>query len=319
MIGRDILGRLVPEPPTAGIDPDDLPDFIREDNVLRKLALWADLARNVWLSEGLGRLILPFPFYSAAAVGIIPVGGNAEAIDDFAVVSGFQFGIVVYALDPRAARFEVYPRYIRARESDPRIPVHFQIIDFTEHVHPSGGRSAAVVSGGPDDYLLTARHNVAHLLSGSPLMLQPSAPWPSAAVYQKMTGCVDAALLGPVTPLVSGVGLGAPNYVAARIGQTVDLRLGSAPVPQQATVMQSFLPSPAYLTVVQPDTFLFDICGVHGDSGAAIATAAGDAVGMYLGETTVEDQAGQMHRMGFGLDINQCLNLFNVTLKGAIL
>lgn len=317
MIERDILNRLVPGPSEERSVSIDQPDFIAEDAILSKIYRWTGIAQETWLRADFGRFD---PWYYTTAIGIIPVARDAKSIDDFEIVAGYQFGIVIYLRDQRSLRDLDRPLYLRMPESGRRIPLHFQTVDFTEHTHPTGGRSAAVVNIGSDDYLLTARHNVASIPSGSHVNLQPTVPWPTAAVYQKMTGCIDAALLGPITPQNSPTfTLGGPQSVNAVVGQTVNLHLGSTTAPQQATVMQTFLPFFRYWTVVQPNTFLFDIWGVHGDSGAAIATNGGDAVGMYLGETNVQDQSGQMHQMGFGIDIDQCTNLFSATLKGAIL
>jgi hypothetical protein len=313
---------LVPPAPD-GAGPELAPAFVRDDPVLNSLAYWQQQARAtvVLWQEDLGRGIDWYRRIWGVGIGVAAVADAPDDEDLFPVVGGYRFGIVFYAAGGLEDVDLPVLTYLRAPGDGTPVPVMARSLDLTSHSHPIGGRSAALLKKNGDEYLLTAGHNVRSIRKGNPVPLHPNSGFSNAPLFAKTGGCVDAALIGPLPQSHSTAQfpLGPSTTIQATAGQTIDLRLGSSSAPVQATVMQSFLHAQPYLSVAQANNFLFDTFGVPGDSGAAITTAHGDAVGLYLGEATVEDRNGVKSHMGFGLDIIQCLNLFKATLEGALL
>ncbi len=328
MIAREILANLVPGKVPDIALPPPVAALVSEDRVLRNLALWSALVQQdldrLLRGEGESALRPMLVDSDLIGVGIFHASDAIPANDDFPVIAGFRFGLSIYHPRNLINRDGIVgPRRSSMRLSfnDIELPVVSVASDFILHNHPKDGRCSALLDIRGSSYLLTARHVVEHLRIGNSVDLRCNhGATKKSTLITKAPGCIDAALLAPLDPYRLCETQSAPSAVPAVQGLTVNSHFASSPTPQSATIMQA-LRSGQILSAVQPHMFLMSIPGLPGDSGAAVSSTQNKnevMVGMYLGETDVEDQ-GVRKTMGYALETLQTLWIFKANLLGGIL
>lgn len=322
MISRETLAALVPEGrPELTLDalhPREA-EAVAEDGMLQAIALWCEALRRAML-----------PYLSGAEGGLIGSYLDTHPIVGFGIVDlpqvrperlsfpsrdGLALGVALHG--PHRAVWERTMIEVEGRA----FPVIPTATEFALQADPPNGRSAAVVSDGVDDFLLTARHVVERQSIGARTNLScsncPGGCWGTVAYKGHLY--LDVALVRIGHARCPGAVSGAPPPLAAARGATVRHHFASTTGAVRATVMQGIGPRGSFVNAAAPLTFLTDAVGQGGDSGSAVSDDAAPGherlIGLYNGYTDSRVSSGAIVTHGFGHDAAEALDLFACTLK----
>ena len=328
MISRETLESIIPIEGLPNIEiPQRELQAIADDPLLQTIAIWCEAIREAFsdlfmpnvTTHGSDRntLLSYLRRHPVVGIGIIdlPLDGYNFT---FPNKNGFALGVALYG--PTPAPFG--GSSILHERTGVRFPVFRYGAEFHRHAHPRLGRSAALVTDGVADYLLTARHVVEHNRIGSKIDITcPGCRGGcTAEVAKKGHLYLDIALLRIINLgcIISNRPISARRVVAAAKGASIRHHFGSAQSSVRATVMQGIGPPTAFVNAASPHTFLSDAMGLPGDSGSAVSDDKPPEechlVGLYNGLNDVEITPGTVVRRAFGHDADEAMRFFNCRL-----
>lgn len=331
MISPDILLELVP-----GRDPDD--DFPRSPRVLdfdpnspgRRIGAWADyiryrISREIFEDQVLDTLIETSGFV-ATGVFRVPNSPASRSFEGFPIVSGFQFGAVLFRGSRYSAAESDYVRSISLEFGRFQAPMIQTIATFNPHAIPQtpDGYAAAIYEDDDgEDCGITAAHVVENHRIGQRVPVLCSDCGDAAKLAARAPGFIDAA---KITFPCGGPGYShfnnnAPVVRGAVEGETVEAHLGDTG-RAICTVMLSLSTPSQIKSAATPKHFLTDIHGHPGDSGSLVSgqnnrSTEADLIGMYLGDTNCRDENGNFVTYGYALDMQQAADILGANnLRG---
>ena len=351
MIPRGTLEAILPngDPPELPLDPREV-EAIGEDNLLLRIAKWREAIRRAFINfivetprdspERMRSLITPA---TTVGIGVIDVPENESywtsptfnRSGQVATRDGYTLGVAIYSASVSRNSVEELPVDWLPLPDSPgvAVPIVLHRAEWTRHHHPSGGRAAAVVSDGPNRYLLTARHVVAKKHIGARVDLfcgnNFSCCHCSGIVAMKGPLYLDVALIR-IQSMPCQINTSKPVVPrAASLGATVRHHFGSSAAALPATITQAVGLPGTFINPAAPLTFLTDKVGVKGDSGSAITSdgprwpsgsGTCDLIGTYSGQVRIRmpGPTGRTRELGFGHDAFEAMQLFGTMLQEGV-
>ena len=335
MIPPEILFRLVPDrDPYEEFPRDPRLSEIDPESPGRRIGVWANFLRyriNSELAENrdLDKLLETSGFM-ATGVFRVPSTAGADSFEGFPVVSGLQFGAVLF----RGARAERedgdYISRISMETDGFHAPLVQTLATLNPHAPiplasqppPAGYVAAVYEDDDGEDCGITAGHVVEKYSPRQWVPVYCSDCGCPARLAVRAPGLIDAAKITfPCGGPVHMPGGNTPAVRGAVEGETVELHLGNSG-KEKCTVMQSLSTHSQILSAATPKHFLTDTHGHPGDSGSLVSgedTGMGepDLIGMYLGSASCKDGNGYFVTYGYGLDLQQAAGILGATgLRG---
>jgi hypothetical protein len=324
MIPAEVLFQLVPNH-----DPED--EFVRDSRLLefdpnspgRRIGIWAAylrdrIRREIFENIFLNDLIETSGFI---ATGVFHVTTRSEKDHPgFKVVGGYQFGALLLRATLRAEGGP-YVTSIALEGGRYHAPVLQTRANFNPHASQDG-YVAAIFDDDGEECGITAAHVVDTYRLGQRVPVLCSDCGTSSRLKRKAPGLIDAAVVrftcgGPLWHGNSNAG-----FVRSAVeGETVNAHFGDTG-KKSCTVMLSLQTAAQIKSAATPKHFLTDLHGHPGDSGSLISadktwSTNPDLIGMYLGDTDCQDEAGRFVTYGYALDLKQAADLLGASnLRG---
>ena len=330
MISPEILLELVPDR-----DPDE--EFPRDPRLSeidpespgRRIGIWANFLRYRISREvddedrDLVKLIETSGFI-ATGVFRVPSTTRAGSFEGFPIVSGLQFGAVLFR-GVRAARADSdYIRGISMESDRVHAPLVQTLASFNPHVPqpPAGCVAAMYHDEDGEDCGITAGHVVEKYRPGHWVPVHCAACGCAGKLAVRAPGLIDAAKITFPCGGPGGISRGnSPQVRGAVEGEPVELHLGETG-KTICTVMQSLSTPSEIISAATPKHFLTDGYGQPGDSGSLVSGQShnggeSDLIGMYLGDASCQDGDRCFVTYGYGLDLQQAADLLGANeLRG---
>lgn len=329
MIPPEILFGLVPdhepseefplEPRLSDVDPE---------SPGRRIGVWANflryrISRELAEDAELNKLLETSGFV-ATGVFRVPSTADADSFEGFPIVSGLQFGAVLFR-GARAASADVdYISRISMETDGLHAPLVQTLATLNPHApQQSTGYVAAVYEDDNGEGCgITAGHVVERYNPRQWVPVHCSDCGCPAKLAIRAPGLIDAAKITfPCGGPVHASGGNSPVVRGAVEGETVELHLGNSG-KTICTVMQSLSTHSQILSSATPKHFLTNFHGHPGDSGSLVSgqdngRGEPDLIGMYLGDASCKDRNGYFATYGFGLDLQQAAGILGASdLRG---
>lgn len=329
MIPPEILLRLVPDrEPYEEFPRDPRLSEIDPESPGRRLGVWANflryrISRELAENRELDKLLETSGFV-ASGVFRVPSTASADSLEGFPIVSGLQFGAVLFRGAP-AARTDVdYISRVSMEIDGFHAPLVQTLASLNPHApQPSAGYVAAVYQDdNGEDCGITAGHVVEKYSPRQWVPVYCSDCGYPAKLAVRAPALIDAAKITfPCGGPVHVAGGNSPAVRGAVEGETVELHLGNSG-KRLCTVMLSLSTHSQILSAATPKHFLTDFHGHPGDSGSLVSgqdngSGEPDLIGMYLGSASCKDGNGYFATYGYGLDLQQAAGILGASgLRG---